>query len=160
MRNYINIVTSFLYFSLMKIASGKLFRRSNLNANAFAKSYLNEFDEDAYLDANLDVKESGLRAKYHFVKYGFLERRPLTNEDSFADWVLCNLEERNDFSRNFPWLELCDRYSTSQEKLLAETLVDFIDIKSLTKEFPGLEDCQVNLFEALSAKQYRFIRGS
>jgi GT2 family glycosyltransferase/glycosyltransferase involved in cell wall biosynthesis len=120
-------------------------------SNAFTNSFINDFDDDSYLDANLDVKKSGLNARYHFIKYGLFERRPLSVEMNFADWVLINLEKRGDFSRNFPWVEMCVRYSSSQEHLLSETLVDFLDFQSLNTKYPGLEDCQINVFEALSA---------
>lgn len=41
-----------------------------------------EFDAEAYLDANPDVKASGGDALQHFVYYGRVEGRPLRTEQS------------------------------------------------------------------------------
>jgi GT2 family glycosyltransferase/glycosyltransferase involved in cell wall biosynthesis len=135
----------------MDILRRKRFSHSRLILNDFTNSFIHEIDEEAYLAAHLDVKNVGLSAKYHFAKYGLLEKRPLSSEEAFAEWVLKNLHQKGDFSAGFPWVEMCNRYSSPQFQLLADTLDQFLDKEGIKEEFPGIEDCPVNIIHALAA---------
>lgn len=117
----------------------------------FINSFIHEFDSEAYLNVNLDVKASGIEAMRHFIAHGLLERRRLSIDVSFSEWVLQNLRKKNEFSLHFPWVELCDRYPWGQSQIVASTLLENLNYESIYEKFPGLGDCPRNVIEALLA---------